>query len=138
YRPLLYKPLTCRETCTCQSDPPFLVECSCTKGKIAMILHQRWSRLRFWFLPILFLLAGAVAAQSGSPVTYTRYDVTIELQEDGRFHVREEQQIRFEDTFRTAFAEIPLDYVSDIQNVTLSTPEEPFREVGGEPAVPGT
>ena len=103
-----------------------------------MILHQRWSRLRFWFLPILFLLAGAVAAQSGSPVTYTRYDVTIELQEDGRFHVREEQQIRFEDTFRTAFAEIPLDYVSDIQNVTLSMPEEPFREVGGEPAVPGT
>jgi hypothetical protein len=102
-----------------------------------MKLHYRWPRLLFLFLFTLLLWEGA-AAQSGSPVTYTRYDVTIELQEDGTFHVREEQQIRFEDSFRTAFAEIPLDYVSDIQNVTLGTPQGPFQEVSGEPAAPGT
>lgn len=105
---------------------------------------------RWLFFVLFFVMQLFVAGPNGSPaariaaaqgegdVTYLRYDVDIEVQEDGVFHVREEQEILFDDAFRTAFAEIPLAYVSEIRNVAVSEGDQPYTVVSGSPGRPGT
>ena len=69
---------------------------------------------------LLFLLL-AIPAHAQSPeLSYVRYDVEMTLHADATFTVREIQQIRFQDSFRTGFAEIPRALVGDISNVRLS------------------
>ena len=67
-------------------------------------------------------LAGAapVGAQDAPPVTYERYDVHFDVRPDGSFVVRETQQIRFDGEFSQAFAEIPLDYTTRIDGVSVT------------------
>ncbi len=81
--------------------------------------------------------AVATAAARQEAVLYLRYDVQIAVQEDGTFHVREEQEILFNESFRTAFAEIPLDYVGEIRNIQLSSAGITYRQVSGNPSIPG-
>lgn len=99
-------------------------------------------RLSLVFVLSMLLLAaiGAplLAAQGSEPVVYLRYDVDIEVQADGTMHVREEQEILFNESFRTAFAEIPLNYVTEIRDVQVSAAGEAFRQVSGAPAEAGT
>lgn len=78
------------------------------------------------------------ASQPTDPVVYRRYDVQIDLRPDGTFHVREEQEILFNESFRTAFAEIPLDYVSEIDDIEISTADGPYSLVGAQASAPGT
>lgn len=88
--------------------------------------------------PLPALPQSQLTSQGATPVVYRRYDVQIDLRPDGTFHIREEQEILFNESFRTAFAEIPLDYVSEIDNIELSASGEPYRLVGGQASEPGT
>jgi hypothetical protein len=68
-----------------------------------------------------WLSAGAQRAAAASEVTWTRFDVTVDVREDGSIHVTERQEIRFESRgFTVGFATIPLERVDDIRNITLS------------------
>ncbi len=99
-------------------------------------------RLSLVFILATLLLAaiGAplLAAQGSDPVVYLRYDVDIDVQADGTLHVREEQEILFNESFRTAFAEIPLDYVTEIRDVQVSAAGQALRQVSGAPQEAGT
>ncbi len=71
-------------------------------------------------LGVLLLFPMLVQAQTESPpITYERYDVDITVNTDGTFRVREIQRIRFDESFRSAFAEIPLAYTSNITDVVV-------------------
>ncbi|HSN74590.1 MAG TPA: DUF2207 domain-containing protein, partial [Anaerolineae bacterium] len=61
-----------------------------------------------------------VLAQDTPLVVYERYDVEVDVRPDGSFVVREIQQIRFDDEFSQGFAEIPLDYTTRIDDVSVS------------------
>lgn len=64
------------------------------------------------------MLANPAAAQAS--VVWEQYDVSIEIRPDGSFHVVEDQVVRFDGSFSTGFADIPLDRVEEISNVTLA------------------
>ncbi len=89
----------------------------------------RLSWLRIALLAVVAVLAlGAVApvgAQS-SPVTWEQFDFTYDIQQDGTVHVTENQLLRFDGSFTYATAEIPLDRVESIENVSVT--------IGGQPA----
>jgi len=74
-------------------------------------------------LALLTLLNLAAAPQlpprQDKSVTYERYDVDIAFQADGSLLVAETYRLRFEGEFHTGFAEIPLDYVSNIVDVQV-------------------
>ncbi|MEZ4681732.1 MAG: DUF2207 domain-containing protein [Caldilineaceae bacterium] len=86
---------------------------------------------------VLFLLPAAypvsALAQSAPPLTYERYDSEITVQEDGTFLVREVQQIRFDDVFQTAFAEIPAELTTAIDSIQLYEDDQPYREGSSDP-----
>ncbi len=64
-------------------------------------------------------LGAATALAQDAPVTYLHYDVNIQIQPDGAFLVRETQQIRFNEEFQTAFAEIPTDLTESIGSIQI-------------------
>jgi len=85
-------------------------------------------------LSLLLLGMGTLPAHAQAPpITYQRYDTAITLQPNGNFIVREIQEIRFDDEFRTAFADIPTALVTDIQNIQLYEEETPYDEGGSGP-----
>jgi uncharacterized membrane protein YgcG len=90
-------------------------------------------RLLAVLLAILALLSVAAAPQPQRSVIYERYDVDIEIQADGSLLVAETYQLSFEGEFRTGFAEIPLDYVSDIVDVQVQEGEQIYDDVGSGP-----
>ena len=73
--------------------------------------------LYFLILYLLLLVTVPVAAKDG--VAYTRYDVEIVVQEDGRLLVREIQHLQFSGRYKEGFAEIPLDYVNQIRDISV-------------------
>ncbi|MCB8944673.1 MAG: DUF2207 domain-containing protein [Ardenticatenaceae bacterium] len=75
-----------------------------------------WKRIIGLLIP---LLLGIVPVQAQSGVEYTRYDVAIEVHEDGRLSVREWQYLRFNGRYTEGFAEIPLDYVAQIRGISV-------------------
>ncbi|MEZ4731442.1 MAG: DUF2207 domain-containing protein [Caldilineaceae bacterium] len=79
------------------------------------------------FLVSLLLPLGVGVVQAQAPaITYERYDTTITLKPDGNFVVREVQQIRFDDTFHLAFADIPTTLTTDIQNIRIAEDGTPY------------
>lgn len=68
---------------------------------------------------VLFVMVSSTQAQTPD-LDYQRYDVEITVNEDGTFSVRETQHVYFRDSFRTGFAEIPLDFVAEIENIRVS------------------
>lgn len=84
-------------------------------------------------LPSLVPGSHDVAAQDRS-VEWRRFDVTIDLREDGSYHIAERQEIDFQGgPFRTGFANIPLARTEGITNVTIAEivdgEEDPLRRV---------
>ena len=68
------------------------------------------------------VLAGTapVTAQSARSVVWDRFDVTLDLRDDGSYHVVEQQTIRFiGGPFRAGFANIPLARIDAIRGVTV-------------------
>ncbi len=62
----------------------------------------------------------SVAAQERS-VEWSRFDVTLDLQTDGSYHVTERQEVDFQGgPFSGGFRDVPLARIDDINNVTVS------------------
>ena len=62
-------------------------------------------------LPTIALRPGSVAAQSRS-VEWAHFDVTLDLRQDGSYHVEERQQVNFSGgPFRGGFRDVPLAHV---------------------------
>lgn len=68
----------------------------------------------------LLLLPMSALAQSTSSVVWDRFDVEIDVANDGTFRVTETQVVQFDGRFRTGFANIPLAQVEDIDDVSVS------------------
>lgn len=90
-------------------------------------------------LVVLTLLLGSrvepVTAQ-GKSLHWERYDVTIDINQDGSFQITEDQDISFDQGyFSEGFAVIPLGRIEDISNVQLSESGEPYTRAmsGGQP-----
>lgn len=90
-------------------------------------------RLLVYLSVVLAVLALGAAPQPQRSVTYDRYDVDIGVQSDGSLLVTETYQLRFEGEFRTGFAEIPLDFVTDIVDIEVREGDEVYREFGSGP-----
>ncbi len=74
-------------------------------------------------LLLLAALGPFGSSAQGQTLHWDRYDVIIDLHEDGTFTVTEEQHINFTSgTFREGFAVIPLDRVEDISNIQVHGP----------------
>ncbi|MBA2753143.1 MAG: DUF2207 domain-containing protein, partial [Chloroflexia bacterium] len=105
-----------------------------SRGRLAARGHGPVAIAVLLLVAALALMAGSVgapaapvAAQSTSEVSWDRFDVTVVVQDDGRFAVTERQVIQFGDgPFQTAFAELPLDRAESIEDVRIS------EERGGE------
>ncbi|MEZ4521658.1 MAG: DUF2207 domain-containing protein [Thermomicrobiales bacterium] len=89
---------------------------------------------------VLFSLAistsGSASAQSGKTLHWERYDVTIDIHQDGTFHVTEDQAISFDSGyFSQGYAVIPLGRVEEISNVQLSADGQPYTRTSttGDP-----
>jgi predicted membrane protein DUF2207 len=64
--------------------------------------------------------APAAAAQNGKSVVWDRYDVTLDLQTDGSYHVKERQEIDFQGgPFTGGFADIPRARIDSIQGIAV-------------------
>jgi uncharacterized membrane protein len=88
------------------------------------------------------LLLGALAAllpslardAQAKTASWDRYDVRIDLHEDGSFTVTEDQTIVFEDgPFSQGYAIIPLSRVEDIENIGVAEDGRAYREGYGTP-----
>src|SRR5262249_50296624 len=65
-------------------------------------------------------------AQFAKSAVWDRYDVTIDLNQDGSYHVVERQVVDFQGgPFTSGFAEIPMGRIDAIQNVVVkeATPQ---------------
>ncbi len=62
-----------------------------------------------------------VAAQTTDAITWTSFDVTLDVRDDGSFHVGERQTIAFRGgPFHVGFAELPLTHIDGIDNGTYA------------------
>ncbi|MGD2178079.1 MAG: DUF2207 domain-containing protein [Anaerolineae bacterium] len=86
-----------------------------------------------FLLAALALLSLGAAPQPQRSVIYERYDVDIDIQADGSLLVAETYQLRFEGEFRTGFADIPLDYASDIVDVQVREGDQIYDDLGSGP-----
>ena len=87
-------------------------------------------RLLACLLILLGCLSLGAAPRPQRSVTYERYDVDIDVRSDGSLSVAETYQLRFEGEFHTGFAEIPLDYVTDIADVRVREGDRVYEESG--------
>lgn len=98
----------------------------------------------------VWLGVGKITAQEGdpagitfaenqdSPVVYLSYNVYLDLLSDGRFRVREVQEIYFKEPFRSAFAEIPLAYTRAISNVVVYDEQQSYQPAPFTASIPTT
>src|SRR5215208_747057 len=78
--------------------------------------------LAFVLATIAYLAPSGAASKSAE---YTRFDVRIQVREDGTYHVTETQQVRFSDgPFSLGHREIPLGRTEGITNVAVSLLDE--------------
>ena len=76
--------------------------------------------IKFFILLAIILMPDALLnAQSDEGAAYLRYDVDITISERGDFTVKEIQQVLYGGEFTEGFAEIPLEYVTDISGIKV-------------------
>ncbi|MDQ4044870.1 MAG: DUF2207 domain-containing protein, partial [Chloroflexota bacterium] len=88
--------------------------------------------LRLLALVAVALLAVGIPLSAGAQadsVVWERYDVDLDVREDGTVHVTEDQVIRFDGTFTYGFGGIPLGRVEGIDNVAITIDGEEARYV---------
>lgn len=77
-------------------------------------------------------------AAQGKTLHWERYDVTIDIHQDGTFTVTEDQIIAFTSgTFREGYAVMPLSKVESIDNVQVFEDGEPYTSSSSQ-GMPGT
>ncbi len=91
-------------------------------------------RLISWLGLILLSLSLVAARPAQVPdILYQRYDVSIQVMEDGRFRVRETYVLRFNGTFTQGFAEIPTDYTGSLVVEGFYEGDTPYVRDGSGP-----
>jgi hypothetical protein len=107
----------------------------CTPQRLD-VTHHYYSAVFVVVALVLLLSAGplvAVAETAQAP-SFERFDVAIEILPNGDFTVTETQVVAFGPTAaRQGFREIPLDRVTGIADVTVSSPEDNYRRGNGQP-----
>ena len=69
---------------------------------------------------------GAVAQEQERAVEWARFDVTLDLRQDGSFHIQERQEVDFRSgPFSGGFRDVPLARIEDVNNIEVS------EEAGG-------
>lgn len=95
----------------------------------------RWLAVVLLFLAIAATGTRGTSAQDSYEVEWARYDVAIDVLENGTMHVTETQQIEFNSSgYQNGFADIPLTNTNGITNVQVSEIEDdgtivPFERV---------
>lgn len=80
---------------------------------------------------IVIVLAGALGntspsgSSSKSSVRWNEYAVTIDVRSDGTIHVTEDQEVAFRGRFSQGYAEIPMDRIEGISNVSVQVEHGP-------------
>src|SRR5690606_9310903 len=70
-------------------------------------------------------------SSSRSPdLAWDTYNVTLDVRDDGSIHVTEYQEIEFNGTYRAGFAEIPMERIESIDNVSISLERGVERDSG--------
>lgn len=97
-----------------------------------------WQRGR-WLLAIVLLSMvsltallpsyPALAQADDDSVVWTDYDVAIDVREDGTMHITERQVVEFDGYFSNGFANIPLNRVEEIENVSVAV----ANDANGDP-----
>jgi uncharacterized membrane protein YgcG len=96
--------------------------------RIPLHAHHRYGVLRVPGLSVFVLIVLAFAlgyplhaeAQFARSVVWDRYDVTLDLNPDGSYHVVERQVVDFEGgPFSSGFADIPMGRIDAIENVVV-------------------
>lgn len=82
-------------------------------------MRKRYAQVALFLFLLFVTVCSSVAQAQTADISYARYDVEIILHPDGDFTVREIQQLRFNGEFHTAFAEIPRDYLNNIENIIV-------------------
>ncbi len=85
---------------------------------------------------IALFIALVPAAVEAKELHWERYDVTIDVNQDGTLRVTEDQAISFDEgMFSQGYAVIPLDRVEEITNVQISENGQPYTrsQSGGDP-----
>ena len=70
----------------------------------------------------------ATPVAQDEPIVYLRYDVEITIEPDGGFMVQETQEIQFNGQYRTAFAEIPRQFTTNIDDIQLLEGDMSYAE----------
>lgn len=91
---------------------------------------RQWSARVITTIAILLLALGSSIiaferAEAQSSVEWDTYDVSIDVRADGSIHVVEEQWVDFNGAFSTGFADIPLDQIEEIANLSVFIGESP-------------
>lgn len=87
-------------------------------------------------IALLILSACETSDPSAKQLHWERYDVTIDINQDGTFRVTEDQEISFDNGFFSqGFAVIPLGRIEEISNVQLAEDGRAYdrASVGGQP-----
>ena len=85
---------------------------------------RHWPARVITALVILLIVPGALVAaveqvDAQSSVEWDTYDVSIQVRSDGSLHVVEEQLVSFGGAFSTGFADIPLNRIEEISNLSV-------------------
>lgn len=107
-----------------------------------------WNVTRVALFVLVLALAATVAAPLASAqtssVVWDRFDVVLDVREDGSVHVTETQVIVFDGRFRTGFVEVETALTEDLGNVEVSMAQgaggqvEPAEETPFFTEEPGT
>ncbi|HWV24398.1 MAG TPA: DUF2207 domain-containing protein [Thermomicrobiales bacterium] len=88
--------------------------------------------MKIRMLVVLLVLAGflasALPAAAEGDITWQRYDVTVDIREDGTIHVTESIDVRFDGSYSHGKRTIPMDRIEGIDNVAVAVADE-----GGKP-----
>jgi hypothetical protein len=71
---------------------------------------------------------GTDYGSASTDIAWDTYDVTIDVREDGSIHVTESQEIQFDGRYTVGFAEIPMERIESIDNVSVTVEEGVARE----------
>ncbi len=99
----------------------------------------RFAALASVLVLVLVLSACDTTTPGEKTLHWERYDVTIDVNQDGTFHVTEDQVISFDSGyFSQGFAVIPLGRIEEISNVELSEDGTPYVRDDGSFSQPNT
>src|SRR5262245_29651775 len=103
------------------TDPRLIVSRDAPQSATRRARTLSWLVALAAALLLIAAISGSAVTQAAKAVEWARFDVTIEVQPNGNFHVTERQEVDFQGgPFRSGFAVIPLSRIDNIGNLTVS------------------